>query len=170
MASASSENPETFLRLCDNYVDFIQNLLIKQRRPSISAATQHSLLVKGAKISLEQWAFPECASVSKMIDWIGNACLKRTLERNAPLGPGANAFGILQSDFDSLETNYPSLAETLKFAVSYNAITFLPEYDCKGKTWCLLELGGVSIVEKGLTFMRGGFVEGTAEDLANSIT
>lgn len=169
LASASSENAETFLHLCGHYVDFIQNLLIKQRRPSISAITQHNLLVERSKISIEQWSFPECARVRAIIDWIGNSCLKKTLELNAPLGAGANAFGILQSEFDLLQIRFPILAETLKFAVSYNAITFLPEYECKGKTWCLLELGGVSIVQKGLTFMRGGFVEGTAEDLAKSI-
>jgi hypothetical protein len=57
------------------------------------------------------------------------------------------------------------LAVVLHYAIAYQALVLIEPYECKGKTWALLELGGVPIVANGLTLNRGGFAEGTLAQL-----
>ncbi|HZR79009.1 MAG TPA: hypothetical protein VFA58_07350 [Chthoniobacterales bacterium] len=169
LSDAASENIETFLHLASHIVQAAENLLIKQKSSAIRAPEQQALLTERAKLIIDSWNFPEHRRVRGLTSWIADRCKTRTLERNAPLGAGANAFGIRQDDFARIEEQYPTLAHVLKFAVAYNALTLIPNYPCKEKVWCLLELGGVSIVQAGLPFKRGGFVEGTTEDLNNEL-
>ncbi|AWI08330.1 hypothetical protein CKA38_02815 [Ereboglobus luteus] len=169
LSDAASENAETFLRLASHLVDASENLLIKQRSGALQAKDQHKLLVERAKQIIDSWAFPEHRRVRALSEWIADRCIGRTQELNAPLDHGANAFGIPQADFDHMDDNYPYLATVLKFAVAYNALSLVPNYECKKKQWCLIELGGVFIVRSGLPFKRGGFVEGTAIDLEKQL-
>jgi len=165
LSDAASENAETFLRLASHIVDAAENLLIKQKPPIIQAREQHKLLVERANMVVEGWNFPEHRRVRTLVSWIADRCKQRTLEPNAPLGHGANAYGILQSELPQIENEGSTLANVLKFAVAYNALTLVPNYECKNKLWCLLELGGVFIVRSGLPFKRGGFIEGSADEL-----
>jgi hypothetical protein len=165
LSDAGSENVETFLHLASHIVQAAENLLIKQKASAIHARAQHNLLVERAGMVIDSWNFPEHRRVRALATWIAERCKARSLERNAPLGAGANSYGILQDDFGRIGHQYPVLANVLKFAVAYNAITLVPNYPCKDKQWCLLELGGVFIVRSGLPFKRGGFVEGTADEL-----
>ncbi len=165
LSDAASENAETFLRLASHLVEASENQLIKQRPGALPAKEQHKLLIERANQVVDTWTFPEYRRVRALAEWIADRCLQRTKEYNAPLNHGANAFGIPQADFDKIGTQHPYLANVLKFAVAYNAITLVPGYECKRKNWCLLELGGVFIVRSGLPFKRGGFVEGTVDDI-----
>jgi hypothetical protein len=165
LSDAASENAETFLHLASHIVEAAENLLIKQKPSAIQAREQHKLLVERANMIVDAWNFPEYRRVRTLAAWIAERCKARTLEANAPLGHGANAYGILQEDFDRIGNDFLLLANILKFAVAYNAITLVPNYPCKDKIWCLLELGGVFIVRSSLPFKRGGFVEGTADEL-----
>lgn len=165
LSDAASENAETFLRLASHLVEASENLLIKQRPGALQAKDQHKLLVERANQVVETWTFPEHRRVRALSEWISARCVARTTELNAPLNHGANAFGIPQAEFEKIGTDHSYLANVLKFAVAYNAIALVPGYECKKKVWCLLELGGVSIVRSGLPFKRGGFVEGTVDDI-----
>lgn len=166
LANAASENAETFLQIAARVVEASENLLMKQRSAAIPAKEQHRLLVTRATKIITDWSFPEHRRVRAISEWIAKRCREKTLEGNAPLGHGANAFGIPGEDFEKLGSEHPALAQVLKFAVAYNALTLVPSYECKGKPWCLLELGGVYIVKEGLPFKRGGFIEGNAGQLA----
>jgi hypothetical protein len=170
ISDAASENAEMFLRLAFHIVEVSENRLIKQRPPTISPGEQHRLLRERATKILGDWNFPEHRRVRRLTDWIGKRCLERTLEPNAPLASGANALGIPWAEFLTISTTYPELASILKYAVAYNAISLVPQYECKKQVWCLLELGGVVVVRHGLTFKRGGFVEGTAYQMSQALS
>lgn len=56
--------------------------------------------------------------------------------------------------------------EALAVVAEDNALLVVPRYECKGKEWCLLELGGPVCLSHGLTLKRGGFLEGSASEIA----
>ena len=169
ISDAASENAEMFLRLAYHIVEAAENRLIKQRSPTIPPHEQHRLLRERASKIIAEWDFPEHRRVRRLTDWIAERCLARTREPNAPLASGANAYGVPWEEFREIGTNHPELASVLKYAVAYNAISLVPEYECKKRTWCLLELGGVVIVHHGFTLKRGGFVEGNLKQLAQEL-
>ena len=166
LCDAGSENAEQFLRLAAKLVEAIATRLIRSKPGTLDAATQHKLLREQAESVMSAWSFPQHVSVSLLIKGIAALCLKVSLEPNAPLGGGANAYGVPQEDFNQIPVKFPDLARVLQFGVAYNAFTLVPQYPCKNKDWCLIELGGLPILKHGLTLRRGGFVEGTAADLA----
>lgn len=169
LCDASSENAEQFLHLAAGLVDDVAARIIRSKSPSLDAFTQNKRLREMAEQAIDRWNFPQYQVVRNLVSRLADRCLTTTLAPNAPLGAGANAFGIVQSEFDKIPGKYPDLARILQFAVAYNAFTLVPRYDCKGQEWCLLELGGLVILKHGLTLKRGGFIEGTAEELHNLI-
>lgn len=165
LCDAGSENAEQFLHLAAILVEAMATRIIRSKPVPLDAKTQSELLREKASEIIRRWNFPECRRVQRMVDGIGSRCIDRSLEPNAWLGAGANAFGVLQADFQEIPTSAPDLARVIQFALAYNAITLVPQYPCKGKSWCLLELGGLTALKFGLTLRRGGFVEGTVDDL-----
>jgi hypothetical protein len=170
LADASTENAEQFLQLARRLVDVSEVQLTRGRPPMLDAASQHKHLRERAAELLQQWSFPFYQRVKRLTDEVARRCLERSLRPNAILGAGANAYGIRQEEFNQIHQRYPELARVLQFAVAYNAMTLVPDYDCKNESWCLLELGGLVIVREGLTFSRGGFIEGTADELSRMLT
>ncbi|HEY3852916.1 MAG TPA: hypothetical protein VGO67_00820 [Verrucomicrobiae bacterium] len=166
VCDASSENAEQFLRLAAALVNTAATQIIKAKAPSLDAKTQQRLLKGTAEEVIKAWDFPESERVKVLVTKISAMCLKVSLEGNAPLGPGANAYGILQKDFEAVVKDFPALARVLQFAVAYNAISLVPHYPCKKQEWCLLELGGMVILKHGLTLKRGGFIEGDSRQLS----
>ncbi|HXQ69916.1 MAG TPA: hypothetical protein VN844_05495, partial [Pyrinomonadaceae bacterium] len=146
-------------------VDDVAARLIRSRSPSLDAVTQNKRLREMAEQAIDRWNFPQYQVVRHLVTNLAERCLTTTLAPNAPLGAGANAFGVVQSEFDKIPGKYPDLARILQFAIAYNAFTLVPRYECKGQEWCLLELGGLVILKHGLTLKRGGFIEGTAEEI-----
>jgi hypothetical protein len=165
LCDASSENAEQFLRLAAILVDAIATRLIRGRTASLKAREQQQLLRDRAAAFIKDWNFPQVEFVRPMVDLLAQRCRAVSLEPNAWIGAGANAYGILQEDFERLSSVSPELGRTLKYAIAYNAITLVPQYECKNKVWCLLELGGIPKLHYGLTLKRGGFIEGTLDEL-----
>lgn len=170
LADASGDNIEQFLNLAGALVDGLETKILRGKLPKLDAKEQHQLLYERADQTIKEWDFPNCESVRKLVSFIANRCIERTLEPNAPLNDGANAFGVPQKEMDELRATAPALVPVLHFALAYNALTLHENYACKNRTWCLFELGGLPNIVHRLTLNRGGFCEGHLKDLAESIS
>jgi hypothetical protein len=168
LADAANENIEQFVTLASVLVDRLETQAIRGRPLALDARQQHKAVREQAVNLIDQWDFPYAPQVRKLVDFIGGRCQELTLRPNAPLSDGANAYGILRSDLENLDSN-DELARVLHYALAYQALVLVEPYECKGKTWALFELGGVAILAKGLTHSRGGFVEGTLHQLKTSV-
>jgi hypothetical protein len=167
LCDASSENAELFLQLSAILVDTIATQVIRSKPPVLDSATQHRLLRERARRIIDAWSFPYFEKVRKLVASIATRCVETSLQPNGWLAP--NAYGVLQSEFEVLANSNSELASILQFAVAYNAVLVVPQYECKNKEWCLLELGGPVCLAHGLTLKRGGFLEGTTADLASML-
>ena len=169
LCDCGSENTEQFLHLAACLVDAISTRLIRGTNASLDARTQHKLLRDKAAEVIQRWDFPERQAVEQMVNAIATECLRISLLPNAWIGAGANAYGIPQSEFETLAADQPALARVLHFGIAYNALSVNPRYPCKNKEWCLIELGGIPILRFGLTLKRGGFIEGSVEELKRMV-
>ena len=169
LADASGENIEQFIHLAGVLVEQIETRVIRGRDPNLDAKSQNSALLEVARETIRNWNFPHSTEVKRLIEFIAKRCLERTLAPNAPLDDGANALGIPQSDMDRFQKEGGDLVPVLHYALAYNAITLTEGYECKKRTWCLFQLGGLPILANGLTFSRGGFCEGSLGQLIASI-
>lgn len=163
LCDASSENAELFLQLSAILVDSVATQVIRSKPAFIDAGTQQQLLRERSRKIIDAWNFPYSDKVKKLVAKISALCIETTLQPNGWLVP--NAYAMPQSEFDTLSDSHPDLARVLQFAVAYNAILVVAHSECKGKEWCLLELGGPICVAHGLSLNRGGFLEGTAAGL-----
>jgi len=170
VCDASSENAEQFLQLTGRLVSQAETQLIRGKEATLSSAVQHKLLRDRATEMIAEWDFPQFQLVRRLADGIASQCLERSLEGNASLGGGANAFGIPQSEFDSIPNDFPELARVLQFGVAYNAFALVRNHGGKGELWCLVELSGVLLLHHGLTLKRGGYLERGVEDLSALLT
>jgi hypothetical protein len=165
VCDASSENAEQFLRLAAELVEISAVNIIRGKPALLEPSVQTEKLREKATHVVQEWDFPRARQVRKLVESVAAACLQKTLEPNAPLGSGANAYGILQDEFEAMPDQCPELAQLLQVAIANNALTVVPRYGQGGKKWCLLELGGIVILRHGLTLKRGGFLEGSSSML-----
>lgn len=169
LCDASSENAEQFLQLASRLVGQAETHIVRGKAPSLSPVQQDQLIRQRTTELIGAWDFPYHREVRKLTDAMGEECRIKSLEGNASLGGGANAWGIPQDQFSDLLQSNLDLARVLKFAVAYNAIILKPDYSTKKKSWCLIELGGPVAVHHGLTLKRGGFLERDVTQLAEAV-
>jgi len=169
VCDASSENAEQFLRLAAILVDAIATRLIRNQGATLSCEQQTSLLRERANEYMKSWSFPYYQHVRALVDKIGRRCLAESMRPTAWLGSGANAFGILQVEFEQITRQYPDLSNVLKYGMAYNAFSIVPNYDCQGKQWCLIELVGIPCLSYGLTLKRGGFIKSDLADFVEAL-
>lgn len=169
LCDASTENAEQFLQLASRLVAQAETQLVRGKEPTIAVSDQHRLIAKRARELIDSWDFPHHRDVRRMTDRIASECLDRSLEGNASLGGGPNAWGVPQEAFDELPREHPDLARVLQYAVAYNAVVLKPKHSTKGREWCLIELGGPVTVSTGLTLKRGGFLEREVADLVRTV-
>jgi len=168
ISDASSENTELFLHLASGLVELMETRLIRGRPPSLKPRAQNRELRRRAREIIEAWNFPFVVQTRCLIDGITQACLNESRKPNAWLDAGANAVGVPQTEFEQLlETKDSQLKSVLKFAVAYNALVVIPhsEQGGGGREWCLVRLGGPSILAHGLTLKHGGFLRKHLHDL-----
>lgn len=163
LCDASSENAELFLQLSAILVDTVATQVIRSKPAVLDAATQHKLLRQRAARIIDAWSFPYVEKVRSLVTAIAEKCVDTSLQPNGWLTP--NSYGLPQAEFDTLAASNSDAGRVLQFAVAYNAVLVVPRYDCKGKEWCLLELGGPVCLSRGLTLKRGGFLEGSVAEL-----
>jgi hypothetical protein len=169
LADASNDNIEQFINLAGALVDVVETRLLRSVGPRLDAKLQHQTLSKRARDTVSTWDFPHSAAVRKVVNFIVAKCLEKTLLPNAPLDDGANTYGVPQNEMDRLHKEGGPFVQVLHFALAYNAISIIESYECKKRTWCLFELGGLPIVANGLTLGRGGFCEGHLSDLMDCV-
>lgn len=165
LIAASNANIEQFIRLGGSLVDEVLARVIRERGANLPARAQHTALVGQARQAMKDWDFPYNAIVRELVGKIAERCIERTLKPNAPLDDGANAIGIPQDEMEKVLKRYGRMARVLHFAFAYKALIFVPQYNCKNKVWCLLELGALPCMAYGLTLSRGGFIEDTLAGL-----
>ena len=168
LCDASSENAEQFLRLSAILVDAIATRLIRNQGATLSCEQQTSLLRERATDFMKSWSFPYYDKVRTVVEAIAARSLQESLRPTAWLGSGANAFGIPQEEFERVTTDHVELSNILKYGMAYNAFALVPNYDCQGKKWCLIELGGIPCLSYGLTLKRGGFIKSRITDLVEA--
>ncbi|MHB8884381.1 MAG: hypothetical protein ACYC5H_04700 [Methylovirgula sp.] len=165
LCDASSENAEQFLQLAARLVSQSETQVIRSKPATLRSGVQHNLLRDRAAEMVRDWDFPQHQLVRRLAEGIAAECVAKSLEGNASLGGGATAFGIPQDEFDAIPTTNQDLARVLQFGVAYNAFVLVPNHGTKKRLWCLIELGGVLLLNYGLTLRRGGFLERRTDDL-----
>lgn len=168
LADASNNNIEQFISLASVLVDELETLIVRGKTPQLDASRQHTALTERATKIMREWDFPYAPHVRRIVDFITAQCSELTMQGNAPLDDGANAFGVPQDELKGLDAD-SDLARVIHYALAYQAIVLVEDYSCKNKQWCLFELGGIPCIAGRLTLNRGGFVEGGLADLQRAI-
>lgn len=165
LADTANENAERFLYFAGQLVNLLQTRIIRSKEPRLTAGQQSSLLRAHAQEMIRRWNFPESEMVRRLATGIAEQCVTKSLEPNASLGGGANAFGVPMHEYERICKDQPDLARVLQFGSAYNVFTLVPEHRTKHKDWCLIELSGPLLLSYGLTLQRGGFLERRVADL-----
>ena len=169
LVAASNVNIEQFIRLAGSLVDELLARVIRGKTPLLSPKSQHKALTAQAQQTMNEWDFPYHSVVRELVRNIATKCREKTLLPNAPLSSGANAIGVPQEEMDRVLERSERLTRVLHFAFAYKALVFVPQYRCKNKVWCLLELGALPCIAYGLTLSRGGFIEDTLSGLQSLV-
>lgn len=165
LADTANENAERFLHFAGQFVNLLQTRVIRSTEPRLTARQQSELLRIHARQMIDRWNFPESENVKRLAKGIAEHCVNKSIEPNASLGGGANAFGIPMSEYEQISRDQKELARVLQFGSAYNVFTLVTDHRTKHKDWCLIELSGPLLLFYGLTLQRGGFLEKKVADL-----
>jgi len=168
LCDSSNENAEIFLGYAGALVAEVETRAIRHRSLTLSADVQQSVLSERARANINGWTFSHANKVRSLIGRMAADCVVKSLEPNASLNAGANAIGILESDFENIPPD-DDLLLVLKHALANGAITIERNYGQGSKQWCLIELTGTVSLAYGLTFLRGGFIPKKVQYLREAV-
>ena len=169
LCDASDENTEQFLKLAGALVERLEVLAITGKNLQLKPRDQHRILRRKAVDLIKEWNFPFASSARRLIGRMGEACHDVSVQPNARLGAGANAWGVPMSEMTRLLESDDELANVLKYAHAYGVVNVQRDYGQGGRKWALIELGGAVCLAHGLTFRRGGFLERKVDDLRKAV-
>lgn len=166
LCDASNENAELFLQLAGTLVARMETRAIRGQQAALPADIQQDALRGKAREIMAGWSFAYARRVRALVDAMARECREVSLQPNARLDAGANAFGIPEDEMRALLESNHETALILKFAVAHGAIVVQRDYGQGGREWCLIELSGIVCLAHGLTLKRGGFLERRVDHIA----
>jgi hypothetical protein len=171
LARLASSNIEQFLQLSSNLFEEYISLRLIQRRNivTLSPERQEEILKKVVDERLKKLPqiLPDGRRAIRLLQALGEICIKETKKPNAPYAPGVTGVAISMADKERLVSpvtqknhpNYARLARVIGQCVSSNLLEAFSDRSQgqRGRKWMILYLNRMLCLHFGLPVQYGGW-------------